>query len=59
MGVILYIFVWVLDTFENIVPTKANHESSRARRTWVRTCEGADPAGCLGPLWPVVRSLNR
>ena len=26
---------------------------------WVRTCEKADPARYLGPLWPVVRPLIR
>ena len=25
----------------------------------VQTCEGLDPAGSLGPFWPVVRSLDR
>ena len=32
-GMILNIFVWVLDAFENIVLTPANNESGRSRQT--------------------------
>ena len=58
-GMILNIFVWVLDAFENIVLTPANNESGRSRQTLVRTCDRANPAGSLVLLWPVVKAVIR
>ena len=44
---------------ENDSYVKPNTLSGCPRLKPVRTSEGTDPAGSLGPLWPVVRTLNR